>query len=99
MSLGKPGSSEVTADDETVMNSTGTSPETKTSIERVKAWKRHRVGPKPPFRDYKIYYRTMRWGPFSYWTWRGIGILISCAVILYTVLSMLRHPFPWFVHP
>jgi hypothetical protein len=81
------------------MHPNGTSTETEASVERVKAWKRHRVGRRPPFRDYKIYYRTMRWGPFSYWTWRGIAILVSGALILYAVLSMVRNPLTWFVQP
>jgi hypothetical protein len=61
---------------------------TEASVERVKAWRRHHVGRKPPFRDYKAYYQTMRWGPFSYWTWRGIAILLCGGLILYALLAL-----------
>jgi hypothetical protein len=60
--------------------------EAKASVQRVKAWKQHRIGRKPPFRDYRAYYHAMRWGPFSYWTWRGMIILICGALILYVAL-------------
>ena len=57
------------------MNATGARAETEASVERVKAWKQHRTGRNPPFSDDKVYYRHVRWGPFSYWTWRGfIGL-------------------------
>jgi hypothetical protein len=83
--------------------------EAEASIERVKAWKQHRVGRKPPFRDYRVYYHAMRWGPFSYWTWRGVIILISGALIVYVFLTaclsggngcnllMTWNPWIWFL--
>ena len=94
------------------MNANGARAETEAIIERVKAWKQHRIGRKPPFRDYKVYYHSMRWGPFSYWTWRGIIILVSGALIVYVVLftvclsggngcnpSMILNPLTWFLRP
>lgn len=81
------------------MRQNNASTETEASVERVKAWKRHRVGRRPPFRDYKIYYRSMRWGPFSYWTWRGIVILIAGALILYALLAIPSNPLTWIVWP
>jgi len=86
--------------------------ETAATVARVKAWKQHRTGQKPPFRDYQVYYRQMRWGPFSYWTWRGILVLISAALILYVALftaclsggggcrpSITWDPVTWFLRP
>jgi hypothetical protein len=35
---------------------------TAASVERVNAWRQHHVGPRPPFRDDKADYRTMRLG-------------------------------------
>jgi hypothetical protein len=63
---------------------------TAASVERVNAWKRHHVGPRPPFRDYQAYHRTMRLGPFSDWTWRGIVVFICGGLILYAMLSNPR---------
>jgi hypothetical protein len=80
------------------MHPNGKSDETEASVARVKAWKEHRVGRRPPFRDYKAYYQIMRWGPFSYWTWRGIAILVCAAVILYAVVR-IRHALTWFGQP
>jgi hypothetical protein len=73
---------------EPIMNPNGTRAETEAIVERVKAWKQHRIGRKPPFRDYKVYYRHMRWGPFSYWTWRGIIIMVSGAILFYVVTGI-----------
>jgi hypothetical protein len=87
-------------------------PESEASIARVRAWKQRRVGPKPPFSDYRVYYRTMRWGPFSYWTWRGLIILLSGALLVYVVVFtaclsraggcrpfMTLNPWGWFLRP
>jgi hypothetical protein len=68
------------------MNANGASDDTEAIVERVKAWKQSHVGPRPPFRDYKVYYRSMRWGPFSYWTWRGIIVLLSLTLMTYVML-------------
>ena len=72
---------------------------TAASVERVNAWKRHHVGPRPPFHDDKAYYRTMRLGPFSDWTWRGIVVFICGGLILYAMLSLRWNPLTWFVWP
>jgi hypothetical protein len=71
-----------------LMNANGARTETEASVERVKAWKQRRIGRKPSFRDYKVYYRSMRWGPFSYWTWRGIIIMVSGAILFYVVTGI-----------
>lgn len=97
---------------EPIMTPDGARADTEAIVERVKAWKRSRVGRKPSFRDYKVYYRSMRWGPFSYWTWRGIIILISGALLVYVVLfrvclsggdgcapSVTWNPLTWFLRP
>jgi hypothetical protein len=81
------------------MRRNGIPTQTDASVERVNAWRRHRVGQRPPYRDYKAYYRAMRWGPFSYWTWRGIVILISGALIWYALASLPWNPMIWFVGP
>jgi hypothetical protein len=85
--------------------------EANASVERVKAWKKYRVGRKPSLRDYRAYYHAMRWGPFSYWTWRGMIILISGALIVYVFFtvclsggsgcypSMAWNPWTWFLRP
>jgi len=94
------------------MNPHDTRDETEASVERVKAWKQHRIGREPPFSDCKVYYSHMRWGPFSYWTWRGIVILISLSLMTYVVLytvclsgghgcgpSITWNPLTWFLRP
>jgi len=82
------------------------------SVARVKTWKQHRIGRRPPLSDYRAYYRSMRWGPFSYWTWRGMAILLSGALIVYVIIvtvclargsechpSMTWNPLTWFLRP
>jgi hypothetical protein len=66
-------------------------------VNRVTAWKKYRVGWKPTRKEMDTYDHYMRWGPFSYYTWRWIAAIVTIVIFAW-LISRFAHFFDSFQH-